>query len=255
LWPVAWFSLLDPALGADIIGGLTLISVFLAALFPQSRAARILAFAGFFMMVAFGNSFGKINHDLHAWMALLFAFMFIPAGGWKRGERSIRFRQHFLTAVWFGMALMALFYTMSGLFKVYGIGLQLSNGVVSGVHPYALAYHVMGRLMQTNTTSLFGPLLLDYPLLGWPMFIGAIYLEVFALAAVFRPRLYLVWGLGLIGLHLGNWLLLSVAFTANVFLLALVFVYSPFRPSAFDFRATVRDLPVIGWVIGKINSE
>jgi hypothetical protein len=249
VWPVAWFPLLDPVFGVDLIGSLTLISLLLVILLPQSVLTRVLAFVGFFIFVSFGNSFGKINHDLHAWMAFMFGFIFIPAGNWQIGEKSVRFRQHFLTAFWLGMALMSLFYTMSGILKVYGIGFQLSNGMVSALHPHGLAYQVMGRLMQTNTESVFGSLLLEYPWAGWPMYIGAIYLELFALIAVFRPRLHPIWGLGLMLLHLGNWLLLSVPFTANVILLALFFVHSPFRPATFNPAATAADLPLIGWAL------
>jgi hypothetical protein len=251
LWSVAWFPLLDPEVGANIIGILTLGSILGAVLFPQSRPIRILAFVGFFIFASFSSSFGKTNHNLHVWMAFLFGFMFIPAGNWKDGEGSVRFRQQFLTAVWFGMVLTGLFYSMSGLFKLYGIGFQLSNGMVSAIHPDGLAYQVMGRLLQTNTESLFGYLLLDFPRVGWPMYLTAIYLEVFAFVAIFRPRLHLVWGLGLLGMHLGNWLLLGVPFTANTILLALFFVNSCFRPNRIHIRETVGDLPVIGSVFNR----
>jgi hypothetical protein len=251
VWPVAWFSLVDPRLGADIIGLLALISLILVVIFPQSRWVRILAFVGYFMMTAFGGSFGKINHDMHAWMGFMFAFIFLPVGHWREGAKSVRFRQHFLTAFWFGMMLMTMFYTMSGILKVIGIGYQVLHGMVSALHPYGLSYQVMGRLLQTNSESIFGPLLLDHPLVGWPMYIGAIYLELLALVAVFRPRLHILWGIGLMVLHIGNWLLLAVPFTANVILLTLFFVNSPFRPSSFNVRATVRDLPGIGWVLGR----
>lgn len=249
VWPVAWFTLLDPALGADLIAGLALISLLIVVLLPQSTVARILAFVGFFLFTAFDNSFGKINHDLHAWIGFMFALMFIPAGNWQLGAKSIRFRQHFLTAFWFGMALMSLFYTMSGIFKVYGIGFQLANNMVSAIHPNGLAYQVMGRLLQTNTESIFGPLLLNYPWIGWLPYIGAIYLELFSIVAVFRPRLHPLWGGGLIALHLGNWLLLSIPFTANVVLLALFFLNSPFRPPDFSLVAALRDLPLLGWIV------
>jgi hypothetical protein len=254
VWSVAWFPFLDPVLGADIIGGLTLVTILAVVLFPQSKFVRVLAFIGFFIFASFSNSFGKVNHDLHAWMAILFGFMFIPAGSWKAGERSILFRQYFLTAVWFGMALMMLFYSMAGLFKLYGIGFQISNGMVSALHPYGLAYQVMGRQILTNTESLFGSAMLDFPWIGWPMYLAAIYLEVFAIVAVFRPRLHLVWGLGLIGMHLGNWMFLSITFNPNVVLLALFFVNSPFRPFLFNLKTTVRDLPVLGWLINRAYS-
>lgn len=248
VWPVIWFQWVDPVLGADLIGSIALITILLVVLFPQRQLIRIIAFAGFLILIAFSNSFGKINHDMHAWMAFVFAFMFIPAGNWKKGAQSTRFRQHFLTAVWFGMALMALFYSMSGLLKVYGIGYQLVQRQVSAIHPYGLAFHVVGRLMQTNSESILGPTLLDYPWAGWPLLIGAVYLEFFAIVAVFRPRLHLWWGLGLIALHLGNWLLLSIPFTANIFLLALFFVYSPFRPAHLQPNRILGDLPLIGWL-------
>jgi hypothetical protein len=53
-------------------------------------------------------------------------------------------------------------------------------------------------------------------------------------------------------MHLGNWLLLGVPFTANVVLLALFFVNSSFRPNRIDIRGTFGDLPVIGSVFKRV---
>ena len=92
-----------------------------------------------------------------------------------------------------------------------------------------------------------------YPRLGWPLYPLAIYVEVFALLAVFRPRLHRPWGCGLIGLHVGNCCSMGIVFNVNVLLLGLFFVLSPFAPTRLDLWLW-RDLPMVGVARGVLTS-
>ena len=249
LWPIAWLGWVDAHTGAYFIYALAIVGPILAMLMPQKRWTRLLAFVGLLEMAALASSFGKINHSLHAWTSVAFVFIFLPNGDWERRAASLRERQLFLTTFWGAQALICLFYSMSGLWKLYGAFQQLFAGEMSAFHPYALAYQIATRLMETNSQSMLGPAILAHPWVGWPLLWGAMYIETFALVAAFRPSLHRWWGIGLMLLHLGNVLLLSIPFLENMTLVSLILIFSPFRPAVIDLRAVVRDLPIVGLLL------
>ena len=90
-----------------------------------------------------------------------------------------------------------------------------------------MAHQIAAKLLDVDATTYLGPFLIDFYLLGWPMMILTLYLEVFALWAVFRPSLHQLWGLGLILFHVFSHLALGVGFTQNALWLTLFFVLSP----------------------------
>lgn len=241
LWPVAWVQSVPS--GIDMIAVFALVATGLAMIAPERRTARFMAFVGFLFVAALVSSFGKVNHNFHGWVGFTFALIFIPCGGWSGGDRL--FRQRLLLAVWSGMALVGLFYSMSGFLKIVGLAEQMAAGGVHALHPQGLMYQILGRVIQTGTAPLFGELVIAYPRVGWPLYPFAIYIELFALLAVFRPRLHRLWGLGLIGLHVGNWLLMGIVFNINVLLLGLFFVLSPFAADRLEWQVW-RDLPLVG---------
>ncbi len=244
LWPVAWIlPFQTPAL--YVIGFFCLGGGILAVLFPQKRWVRFLLFLAFLQFVSIWNSFGRISHSLHAWLWISFIFVLLPDSSWLISRNSISQRQRFLFIFWGAQMLLALFYSMSGLIKVY-VGIeQVMNGEVSIFHPHALAYVVANRLLQNGSESILGPLIVTYPLLGWPFYIAAVWIELLALVAVFRPTLHRLWGVGLLLLHMGNWLFLSILFDDQMMLCLLFLVYSPFHPQKITLREWIDRLPLV----------
>jgi hypothetical protein len=89
-------------------------------------------------------------------------------------------------------------------------------------------------------------MVVQYPLLGWPLHIGVIYFELFSIVIAFRPGLHRLWGLLLIAFHIGTILILSFSFTVNILLLALLFVMSPFHPRNQTRQQLLLQLPLFG---------
>lgn len=255
LWPVAWVELTGIPAAVNIIMTVALLAATLCMMFPEKRIFRIFLFIGLLEYTAFSYSFGYIGHSWHGWLGFSFFFIFLPNGKRERLEGSITRRQLYLTAFWAAQALVMGFYSMSGFWKVIAGTYQFLKGEVHVLAFDALSRQIANQLLRTDSTSLLGPFFIEHPLLGWPLNLGALYLEFFAFVSVFRFSLHRFWGLTLILFHLGTYLTMKVSFHINILLLGLFFVYSPFAPTNNSWRVILYDLPLIGWVSEKLNGR
>jgi hypothetical protein len=212
-----------------VIGLAFLVSAVVAVLAPARRIPRILVALFYLQALAFENSFGSINHYGHlgVWLALI--FVALPATSLDQ-LRCSRARRHEYLAVFFlAQSMVALFYTSSGARKAY-YGFVVPEGAVSSFAPDALPLSVVQKWLQTGDQTLVADLFMQHLWLAWPMHLLVIYVELFALVAVFRRELHQLWGAMLISFHLAVWLLLGISFAYQPVLLALVLVWSPFAP-------------------------
>lgn len=257
LWPLFWANWLSTSTVTNSIMLLLIATSIPVVVQPWRRVFRVAAFVGLFFAVAYANSFGKIGHGWHAWIFVALLFCFLPkwhaGSASERQATSITHRQQFLTLFFAAQLFVMLFYSMSGAWKVFAAFDQMWAGQLHAFHPYALAYLTADRLLQTNSWTPLGPFLINYPLLGWPLHLAAIYFELFALVAAFRPALHRLWGLMLIVFHFGTIVLLFVGFTPSMLLLGLLFIMSPFAPKEISWREVVRNLPLFGdlWTLSR----
>lgn len=245
LWPVAWIPWFHTAYGVDVIICLFALGVVLAASHPHVRLYRFLAFLGFFLCVAFNNSFGKIGHASHGWIFASFIFIFLPDGKRITFEQNRVKRQKYLLCFLTAQAMILMTYSLAGCWKVIAAVQQFLLGKLSAFSIDGFGHQIAERLLQTGSVSRFGPFLIENPSLGWLLLWVAIYIEVFALVAVFRPALHRLWGLSLIGLHLGAGLILTVTFSKAILLIGLILLCSPFHPQNFTVKRMLIELPII----------
>lgn len=248
LWPVFWAS--DSHLAANLLMPFLLVSALFAVALPGRRWPRILVFLAYLEVSAFRASFGlgSINHGSHYWIWIGICFCFLPAGSHGRLNDSRNGRYHFLMVFWFTQALIMLFYSMSGFWKVAdGLG-DLFAGEFSGFHPTALATTAAHTMLQRNNPTMLGPWIVEHPLAGWPLFLWVIYVELVALLVMFRPALLPLWGIMLILFHIGTLMLLGISFAKHVIVLTLLFVWSPFALGNHGIPEMVRALPGIAWL-------
>lgn len=249
LWPLFWANSFDLPTVTNLIMVLLIVTSLPALVQPWRRTFRVFYFVGFFFCIAYINSFGKIGHGFHAWLFVAFIFCFLPKWVRKEGnleQDSITHRQQFLTILFAAQAAVLLFYSMSGVWKVYAAIDQFMAGQLHAFHPNALAYLIADKLVQTNSWTPLGPFLIKYPLLGWPLHTAAIYFELFSLVVVSRPALHRFWGTMLVLFHFGTILLLFVGFTPNMLLLGLLFIMSPFAPKNSSLSDILTNLPLFG---------
>lgn len=251
LWPVGWIHFVDTSTAVNIIFSLFIVGSLFAIIFPHQRLARTLAFLGFFEFVAFTNSFGKIDHNYHAWILTSFLLIFLPSVKYKLSLAAIYYRK-FLLVFWGCQAIVFLIYTMAGIAKIYSAFGQIGRGEIHSFHPQALSLQIANRLLQTGDTTLLGAWLIEHEILGWVLYITSIFLELFAFYITFRPSLHKLWALGLIFMHIGIYLAMPAPFFENVLLLTILFFQSPFNPPKMYWYTPLIDLPIFGLFIKRL---
>lgn len=247
LWPIAWVDVAEPVGSLRFVLGFFLAASVAVAIWPGPRLVRLAAFVGLLCFAALKNSEGKIGHSLHLPVLVAIALIFLPAG-WERRDASRVVRMSVLQVVAATQVLLLLTYSMSGLGKLGGGVYEWLSGQA---HPFQIdgfSRVVAERLLQTNSSSVLGRWIIDYPWLGWPLLPGAIYLQTTAVIAAFRPSLHRLWGAALILFHIGNAFILTIYFPHSIFLLGLFLLASPFLPSGFDRRRILMDLPLLSFL-------
>ncbi len=240
-WLVTWMP--NAFVGGSIVISAYLATALFAMLFPQYRLARIAVFVAMVEAVGFRYSFGAINHGSHYWLWVGLCFALLPSGGLDAISRTLSSRHRYLVVYWSALALIGLFYSLSGFWKIAaGIEAALA-GEINSFSPAALATIVADKMQQTGESTMLGPFLVRHSWVGWPAHLWVIYIELFAIVAVFRPSLHRVWGLMLILFHIGTFLLMDIAFAKHVLLLTILFVWSPFAPP-FDWRRSLSVTPI-----------
>lgn len=254
-WPVLWMRATGVEAGALLVLAAHLGGALAAAAAPGRRWCRALAALGLFEHTALVYSNGKIGHSLHLWVLTSLVLVLLPdgrAGGPPPGRRE---RQEFLNVFWTAHALAMLTYSMSGLGKVLGALWQASQGQVTAFHPQAMALHIAERLLETGSQSPAGLWLVDHVWTAWPLMLGTIYLQFFAIWAIFRPRLLRVWTVGLILFHLATYFTLAIRFAPPVLLLAMWGLASPFAPEAGGWRAMLAEMPLARILARKLKNN
>jgi len=245
LWPIQWINALPTSNAVDLICLYTLAATALAFFLVEKRWARLNAAIALLFLHALINSFGKINHSWHGWILVSFAFIFLPTGPWRDLAKEEKKRQAFFAVIWGAQLLLLLIYSMSGGWKIYGIIQQWQAGAITALHPYAFAYQIANRTLQTDSYGPLSALLIAYPWLGWLPYLAILYFETFALVALWRPPLQKLWAAMLILFHIGAWLTMTIAFNAQIVLLGLLLWCSPFAPLQNSLQQVWRELPLV----------
>lgn len=251
LWPIFWLPYVNLQIGIAAILGFQLLSSIFGIISPHMRTVRIAVFLSLLEFIAFKNSFEKIFHQEHLVLLLSFVLIFLPSG-WHWGRTSTK-SVRTATLMFFAscQALIMLTFTMSGLGKVIYSIIQALQGEIHTLAPKGLAIHIAQQLLAKNVSSYLGPWLINHYYVGWLLMLGTLYLQFFALWAVFRPSLHQWWALGLILFHLAIYFTTTINFEQNCLWLALFFLNSPFRPRRFDWQQTLQDLPLIDLLVAK----
>ena len=242
LWPISivvniagaeWLAYDMPL--AVLGSGLGLLAVF----FPGIFVFRLGVVLQLLFVVALANSYGSINHAGHGALYVSFALLFLPSaiGSLERMQRKDAMAA--IMVFWFAQSLVLLPYTLSGLFKLYISRFELlaPDGFVRIMTERALE--------ETLDIPWLLPFFTSQPLLAQFLLLGAVYVQTFALLALFRPHLHRPIGIALIAFHFGTDYILNIFFH-NLVLLGIFFVFSPFAQGRFSLMGLVKSLPAFG---------
>jgi len=255
LWPVSWINNFGTSLSVDLIIVFYSAAVFLTLLWPSVRLFRFLVFSGLLLYVALINSFGKIDHAYHAWIYVAFILIFLPDRSVENMNSKRLFRHKYLTVFIGAQAIVLMIYSLAGTWKIIGALKQAIYGELSAFSVDGFSYTVAQRLIDGETQSILAPIIMNHSWVGWILFWVGAYFEFFALLILFRPALHRVWGLVLIGMHLGSILILTINFSPSVLILGLLLVSSPFHHGRANLKEIVVSLPILQVLLKIIHSK
>lgn len=251
-WSVEWLAAFSFDHAILIATALFLVGAFLASFFYTRRWARAAAFCGLFFYHGFMSSFGAPEHNLLVWVYPLLFLIFLP-DVWNRATDILERKKALITFL--GAQLyIGLIYSMAGVSKLWRGFEQLFAGQANVFSPDAFALHIAEWLPTVGQKSLLGPSIVEHPLVGWPLFLGMLYFQVFTLYAVFRPKLHLFWGAFLLLFYIFNFLTMNIMYIDSFFLIAALLVFSPFERDA-PWRERFRELPVFGWLYARMTAR
>jgi len=252
LWPVQWIAATGSETGSLILIHLSIVAGLLGVFWWRYRPVRVLVVVSQLLVAAYINSQGAINHSLHMWLWVGVCFVFLPSGAEGPAGRDRKTRITFLIAFSMVQGLVLMFYSLSGAYKVGWATVALMDERFGGFAPEAMALTLARRSLQTGTDPIWAPLVIEHPLVGWPLYLVLYYIEIAALLVFLRPRLHRLWGLALVLFHVGTFLFMSISFPAHVLLVTMLLIFSPFAPKRWSWRCALVQLPglaapVVAW--------
>ena len=242
LWPVAWVSLLPWQTALYLVLGLFVTGAATALIFTEQRWARILAFLGCLEFYALYYSFNDISHRDHLFVLVAFMLILLTKASHNQSEEG---KRTYLLSFFGVQAIIFLTYMMTGLTKVIISARSFVGGGLTSFHPQTLVGYVANANLDGNNT-LLGPLLIQYPELGFLLLTTVVFVELFAFYIAFRPSLHRLYGVFMVGMHIGIATTVGLFFSTHLLTVALFLVASPFVPVNFKFWATLHDIPMIG---------
>lgn len=247
LWPLFWtrFVPWEPAMFA--IGLAFIFGAVAAALFPTNVIARLAAFLGMFLFESAKYSFGKISHNHHLIVGAALILIFLPRVVPAEDSRE-RSQRRYLEVFWAVQAYILLTYSMAGIAKLHGAVLDMLLDRRSLLSVEALASHIAHDYVSRGKSSALGmgEFIIANPWLGGPLFWGAVALEFFSFAIAWKPGLHRLWGMSLIGLHVGIGVAMEVWFRPVILMIGIFLLASPFAPAYRTFSFGLRDVPWLG---------
>ena len=212
----------------------------LAAVLPSVFALRFGVFLGVFLLAALRNSYGPINHQHYIVVFVSFALIFLPPRiGWgKMPSRADALAM--IRALWLIQMLALLPYALSGHWKIRHSGLELFSGD-------AMTRLLIDRIAnQAADIPPMLPLVVSNDYIAQALLLGAVYIQIFAMFALFRPHLHRPVGIALILFHFGTGWMLNIPFEAHVVVNGLFLLFSPLAPKRFSALELARSLPLLG---------
>lgn len=246
LWPIWWMRSEGVHQGGQIIAQIGLAAGLLGIVLWRLLAVRILVSIALLFFAAYSDSHGATNSGGLEWFWLSVCFWLLPVGRIDEIGRTRAGRMRFLTGFSMAPLLILLFYTLSGLYKFRSAFEALAAGYTSGFSPDALAITAAGRAIETGSHPLWTNFIIQHPWMGWPLYTGLYFVELFAILIFFRPALHRAWGLILIMFHFGTLLFMDITFDQHVMINGFLFVLSPFAIGKYSLHAQLMALPVVG---------
>lgn len=224
LWPVLWFDAVPSDWAVVFCSVLAGISMFVSVWKPDLLWPRISSAVGFSIYVAYDSSFGKTSPSLYAWLYVAILMTLLP-----RGSSSFTERMRERLVFWGAQSAILLTYCFAGFWKAWDLGYHLWRGRgLSSVHDQ-IAFQV---LIDGRITKL-GQWIAHEPRLGAGIWLVVIAFELLSIWVILRPQRIREYALVALAFHSLVIAFFGLPFLANMILLAVLGVMSPYATRSF----------------------
>ena len=245
LWPI---KLLEQLTGVGWLANTTAISAtglavaLLATMFPRNLVWRLGVFLYLLLHIALSNSYGSINHGSYYYLYVGFAMLFLP-----RNENTDRMSHKnvlsCLVVLWLTQSLLLLPYSLAGWWKIWNSRTELFS-------PDGMVRILLDRTLDdADELEQLLPFVVEHQYLAQSMLLVTVYVQFFALLAVFRPHLHRPFGIAIVLFHVGSDLVMGIPFSANILMVGLFLILSPTAPTKPSLIGILCSLPIAGILI------
>ncbi|MEL6227379.1 MAG: hypothetical protein AAFV49_19985 [Pseudomonadota bacterium] len=255
LWPLWWTVHVPQETAETVLASLYLSAGILGVFLWRFRVVRVLVSIALLQNLAFENMSGSISHSGHEWFWISCVFWLLPSGNHSNGLRDRLWRTQMIIGYAAAGALILLFYSLSGWWKVGDAIRQAVFGQFGGFNLDAMAVVLAQRSLDTNTEPLLAWAIIDAPLIGWPLFLGLYFVELVAVIVLFRPELVRLWGAILVFFHIGTLVFMQIIFPDHVLINILLFWLAPWAIAQPGWREMLRALPFFGFLLRRLVSS
>lgn len=220
LWPVVWSGYLPNFPWASLSAVILFFVLILVQFNYEKRILRMLIFGVLFITIAFFNSGGKINHNLHALLIPTFFFSFLDL---EKERKTIG------NSLWFASAIFSLLslYFLTGFWKIARGVKQYVANEISVFDISAMANH-LNYEFRYKTINPIAEYFIAHEWVGFIFLWVGILMELLPIFFFFKPKMHVVAGVSFILLHIGIKWVMQVGFFESVITLVPLLVLSPF---------------------------
>ena len=219
--------------------GFFIVSMLTSLFWERFAVLRVLTAVFLFIYVGILMSFGRTSHEFHALMLVACMLALLPRQ--LKDERGAIG----LMQVLFGVQTFLLaVYASSGIWKFFGFFGQLFRGEFSALSPDGMARSATSNLLNHGAfnISFLYDFVVDHPSFLWSiLLIGGYSIELLSMYVIFRPKLFTLWGVGLVLLHVGNVLIVGPTFPWQSMVVLLFIVLGPHSAGYPSLIQGIRD--------------
>lgn len=213
LWPVRWVNQFDYLFILRLLLGSSIAISISLLKFKNNLTLRILHFVSLFLSFSILYSFGKIAHNMHGFIYILFFFIFV---GHSEPINKLAYR--------FGLSAFFMTYGLSGLWKLRALIEALHTNSIESIEPL-LKWHIASAQIHGNKVTVLSQIFLEWPdSFAFCLWIGIVLFELLAFLPIITGRHQKKYVLGILFFHIAAYFVAGINFLPTALLALIVFI-------------------------------
>lgn len=221
-----------------LISVISTISLISSVVKPSSKLIRTLVFISVLLVNAIDSSYGHVEHAYYGWLTTTFIFIFLP--DIKKADDYLNRKKQVLSIIFLAQFSSIICYAMAGIWKARYLFENLYQGdnekiLYSLSNPIAFQHIRYG--IEMNQFSLF---LINHLYFSTSLFIVLVCIQLLSPIIIFFGRLHVLFALVIFIFHLSSEIILKISFRPQMYLILLLFLFSPFKQPFFKINISKR---------------